>query len=83
MQIEIKLFASLAQYLPDDAVRNVASINVTEGATTASVLADHGVPPEHCHLVLVNGVYLGPGERKVQVLHDGDTLAIWPPVAGG
>ncbi len=83
MQIELKLYASLSQYLPEGAVRNVALIDVGGGSTPATVLSDHGVPLEHCHLVLVNGVYLAPGERGDQALQDGDALAVWPPVAGG
>jgi molybdopterin converting factor small subunit len=35
------------------------------------------------HLVLVNGVYIAPDQRDTRVLQEGETLAIWPPVAGG
>jgi len=41
------------------------------------------VPAEHCHLVLVNGVFISPSERGSRRLSEGDHLAIWPPVAGG
>jgi molybdopterin converting factor small subunit len=41
------------------------------------------VPRKLSHLVLVNGVYAHPDERDTAILKDGDTLAIWPPVAGG
>ena len=34
-------------------------------------------------LVLINGVFVAPQERNKPLLRDGDTLAIWPPVAGG
>ena len=83
MKIELKLYASLGQYLPEDAVRNVAKIETSEGVSVDKVLADYQVPPEHCHLVLVNGIYLAPSERGDQALKDGDALAVWPPVAGG
>jgi len=83
MKINLKLYASLGQYLPENAQRNVVMIDTAEGASPASVLADHGVPSEHCHLVLVNGVYLAPSEREGRPLSEGDSLAVWPPVAGG
>ncbi len=83
MKIELKLYASLGQYLPDGAERNVAQIDVAEGVSPATVLTDNGVPLEHCHLVLVNGIYLAPSERSAAALKDGDALAVWPPVAGG
>jgi molybdopterin converting factor small subunit len=33
--------------------------------------------------VLINGVYAEPEERGSPILNDGDSLAVWPPVAGG
>jgi molybdopterin converting factor small subunit len=33
--------------------------------------------------VLLNGVYLDTDERGTTNFSDGDTLAVWPPVAGG
>ena len=36
-----------------------------------------------CAIVLVNGLWVGRGERATRVLSDGEVLAIWPPVAGG
>jgi molybdopterin converting factor small subunit len=35
------------------------------------------------HLVLLNGVYLSLTEREKALFKDGDTLSVWPPVAGG
>jgi molybdopterin converting factor small subunit len=32
---------------------------------------------------VLNGVYVHPSERDQAILRDGDTLAVWPPVAGG
>jgi molybdopterin converting factor small subunit len=33
--------------------------------------------------VLVNGTYVEPAQRLTRRLQPGDTLAIWPPIAGG
>ncbi|NQU59456.1 MAG: MoaD/ThiS family protein [Rhodospirillales bacterium] len=83
MKITLKLYAALGEYLPDHAVRNEAEIEISSGTALLDVLKDHGVPPEHCHLVLVNGIYAAPSERAEKVLEEGDALAVWPPVAGG
>ena len=32
---------------------------------------------------LIDGSFVPPAERLGRVLHEGETLAIWPPVAGG
>lgn len=83
MRIRVKLFALLGDYLPAGASGNEADVDVEEGATPARVIRKLGVPAEHCHLVLVNGLYVAPSEHGKRVLADGDQLAIWPPVAGG
>ena len=83
MQITFKLFASLAPYLPPDAVQNAVELDLEEGTTVDQVLDGSRAPRQMCHLVLVNGFFVPPGERATKVLADGDTLAAWPPVAGG
>lgn len=81
--ITVKLFASLTRYLPAGAVDNQAQLDLPEGETVGGVIRRLGLPREHCHLVLVNGGYIPPGERDTAVLASGDALAMWPPVAGG
>jgi molybdopterin converting factor small subunit len=83
MKLTIKLFALLGQYLPAGANDNTAEIEVADGATASDVIRRLNLPREYCHLVLINGLYLTPGERDTRPLHPGDALAIWPPVAGG
>ena len=83
MKIRIKLYALLGTYLPPGAKQNEADIDVDEGATVADVIRGLKLPAQSCHLVLVNGVYVGPEERAERVLAEGEALAIWPPVAGG
>lgn len=83
MTVRLKLYASLGVYLPAGAARNEASVTAAPGTTARQLLDRHGVPPEACHLVLVNGVYQAPAARETAALKDGDSLAVWPPVAGG
>lgn len=83
MKIGLKLYAGLSKYLPANAERNEAVLVVADDATVGAVLGELGAPPENCHLVLINGVYVAPSQRDAQKLNDGDVLAAWPPVAGG
>lgn len=54
-----------------------------DSSTTAYAIIDHyGICHNKAYLVLQNGVYLYD-EQKTIPLKDGDTLAIFPPVAGG
>lgn len=83
MQVTVKLYANLGQYLPDDANEHATTLNVDAAATPFSIIDQFKVPRESAHLVLLNGVYVAPSDRTEPVIKDGDTLAIWPPVAGG
>ena len=83
MKITLKLFASLAQYLPSDAVRNIVEIEIAPDTTVHEIIDRHHVPRPSAHLILINGLYVEPVDRDRPMLHAGDALAIWPPVAGG
>ena len=83
MELTLKLFATLGQYLPPEAERNKARIEVAEGTTVAQLVNELGLPPELTHLVLVNGVYISPEERDTRIFQAGDEFAVFPPIAGG
>jgi len=84
MHITFKLYATLGDLLPSNAVRNIAEIEVEEGATLHSIIDRFHVPRELAHLVLINGVFVCDADRdQAGLLKEGDALAIWPPVAGG
>jgi sulfur-carrier protein len=84
MNITLKLFASLTDYLPiESRYTNIVALNVADRATIGNVIEQHNLPPKWVHLVLVNGVYIYPEQRATYSLVEGDVLAIWPPIAGG
>ena len=83
MQITFKLYATLTGYLPEGAKKHAIKIDVPADITACDLLDQFRVPREMAHLVLLNGVYLHPHERDTRKFREGDTLAIWPPVAGG
>ena len=83
MEITLKLYAGLSQYLPDNSEKNSTKLTVTSSETAFSILEKFNVPKESAHLILLNGVYLETDEREKSSFKEGDTLAVWPPVAGG
>jgi sulfur carrier protein ThiS len=84
MKITLKLFASLAVYLPVEVRSSLRlELEVAAHATVLEVIQHQGVPPGKCAIVLVEGVWVAPADWGTRVLADGEVLAIWPPVAGG
>jgi sulfur carrier protein ThiS len=79
MNVNLALFASLAQYQPDgEGGRHARPIELPDGSTVATVIDQLRLPDEP-RVVFVNGKH-APDHHT---LSDGDRLAIFPPVAGG
>ena len=84
MKVTLKLYATLSDYLPEEARKKSAlELELAPGTTPAQVIAERNLPLKLCHLVLIDGVFVPPAERAQRTLAEGDTLAIWPPIAGG
>jgi sulfur carrier protein ThiS len=84
VKVTFKLYASLGSFLPAEARKTSRiELDLPEGTTVLQAILGQGVPPERCSLVLINGVFVSISDRAHQHLREGDSLAIWPPVAGG
>ncbi len=84
MKITFKLFATLQDYLPPEAKStNALMLDLDDSTTVDQLVERFNLPRKLVHLVLIDGTFVPPAERTGRILHDGETLAIWPPVAGG
>ena len=79
MKVEIALYATLSQYLPPGAQNRRAVLEVKDGATVRDVMTQVGIPSDLPNILLVNGRQA----PESTVLKDGETLSIFPPLAGG
>ncbi len=80
MNVEVRLFATLRDYLPPGGDRTGVQIEISDGAPIADVIDKLGIPAGLAHLVLLDGRH-EPDRRRQ--LEDGCVLSIWPPIAGG
>jgi len=78
MKITLKLFASLREHLKKHS-NGACDINLQEHATVQDVLASLHIPDDIPKIILINGVQ----KSEIDMLHDGDTLSVFPPIAGG
>lgn len=83
MKIKLKLYATLSNFLPPGAQRNEIELDIPPGTSVGDLLEQHNVPMEKCHLILINGVFSPPSRAGKTPLSEADTVAIWPPIAGG
>lgn len=75
ISITIKLFADLTQFGPAK-----AKAILPEGSSINTIFEIYGIPKEKKTIILVNSK---PYYDRNSVLKDGDTIAIFPPLAGG
>ena len=75
ISIIIKLFADLTQFGPAKAEEKLP-----EGSNINTIFEKYRIPKEKKTIILVNGI---PSYDRNTVLKDGDTVAIFPPLAGG
>ena len=57
MNIQIKLYANLAKFLPEGSKDKQATLSIEEGATVRKVLELLGIPTDKAHLIFVNSAH--------------------------
>lgn len=82
MNITIKFFSNLMEYLPETADGNSIELTVSDTQTPNQLLERYKVPREEAQMMMCNGVFL-PVEARGQPLREGDVLSIWPTIQGG
>ena len=79
MRVEVRLFATLASFLPADSRDGATELELPEGSTIVDVARRLGIPPDLARVVLVNGRDVGSDAP----LAARDVVTIFPPLAGG
>lgn len=76
MQVELKLFATLARFLPAGPTHR---LEIEAGDTVNDLLRRLKVPDDQVKLIFVDGVRV----RGDTPLRDGSRVGVFPPVGGG
>ena len=79
MKIEVKLFATLRDYLPKGSSLFSCTMEIAQGTRVSDVLSTLHIPEDLSKIILVNGIH----GKVDQILKEGDVLSVFPPVAGG
>jgi molybdopterin converting factor small subunit len=73
--VQLKLFAALSGYTPDDPDR----VAIDPGTSVRQLLNGLDIPAAKAHLIFIDGVKKSLDTR----LNGGERVGIFPPVAGG
>jgi molybdopterin converting factor small subunit len=74
MQLEIRLFATLKKFHPQ-----LDGVKLEEGATVRDFIEKAEIPLSEVAIIMINGRHVELDHR----LCDGETLALFPAIAGG
>jgi sulfur-carrier protein len=73
--IQLKLFAGLAAFTPENADR----VPIESGVSVEELIRQLNIPVEKAHLIFIDGIKCTLASR----LKGGERVGIFPPVAGG
>jgi sulfur-carrier protein len=79
VRVEVRLFATLARYLPKDSSAGSTMLDIAEGSTVGDLADVLGIPADLARIILVNDEEADEGRR----LGSGDVVTLFPPLAGG
>jgi molybdopterin converting factor small subunit len=80
MKVRVKLFATLRKYLPTGtAGGDTLTVDVPDGSVVRDAIAALGIPAEHARVIVWNNEQL----QASSLLHDGQEINLFPPMAGG
>jgi len=79
MKIELRLYASLGRYLPEEREGNSSFLEVQAGTTIRELFLRLRIPPDSPKIIFLNGIHA----KGDEVLKEGDRVGAFPPVAGG
>jgi molybdopterin converting factor small subunit len=79
VRVEVRLFATLALFLPGTSRDGAAILDVPADSTVRDVIERLGIPLELERVTLVNDHTAAP-DRTLQA---GDVLTLFPPLVGG
>ena len=79
MKIEVRLFATLVAYLPDESDGRSVALEVADGSTVTDVVRLLGIPADMPFIAMVDG----RDSALERPLGDGNVLSLFPPLAGG
>jgi molybdopterin converting factor small subunit len=79
VKIEVRLFATLATYLPDESDGRSATLEIPDGGMVGDVVRSLGIPEDTPFITMING----RDAALDQPLADGNVLSLFPPLAGG
>jgi len=81
MQIEMKFFSGLQEYLPENSSKNSCRIETSQGNSVEDILHELKIPSQRLSglLIVTNGTHV----KLDYVPKEGDVISVFSAIAGG
>jgi molybdopterin converting factor small subunit len=79
MKVRVKLFATFQEYLPEGTGLDGIEIEIKEGSTLKDIYQKFNLPEKIQKITLVEGKH----QKEDYVVNEGETISVFPPIAGG
>ena len=83
MQVTVKLFGALRQYLPAGSGFNSCELTTSENPMLEDVLGMLSIPERKAYLVIVNDIKLNREDYVSTQVQENDEIVLLPPIKGG
>ena len=83
MQVTVKLFGGLRQFLPAGSSFNSCQLTIPSEPTLDDVLALLPIPEQKAYLVIINDEKINTTDYSSTEIHEGDEIVLLPPIKGG
>ena len=83
MQVNIKLFGALRQYLPAGSGFNSCQLTTAEHPFLTEVLAMLPIPDRKAYLVILNDEKINHQDYASTQVKENDEVVLLPPIKGG
>ena len=83
MPIEVTVGGALTRFMPDGSVGNSFCVDYTAALSLAELISSLGIPADQRMLAILNGNVVQASVFEQTPMHDGDSIALMPPIAAG
>ena len=80
MRIEVRLYATFAEFGPTQRAGDPFNTAIEDSASLMDLIHKLKIPEDDVHLTIVNGRII---HDRSQLLQEGDRVGLFPPVGGG
>lgn len=83
MQVTVKLFGALRQYLPAGSGFNSCQLSIPTNPRLEAVLGMLSIPEHKAYLVIVNDEKINREDYASTQVQESDEIVLLPPIKGG